>query len=52
MQSVSRSQPGDKVELPRMSWIARVGAFVREHEKVIENLSTMARIGLKFTLGV
>ena len=52
MQSVSRSQPGDKVELPRMSWIARVGASVREHEKVIENLSTMARIGLKFTLGV
>jgi len=36
MQSVSRSQAGDKVVLPPMGWIKRISLFVKENEDTIK----------------
>ena len=48
MHSVSRSQPGDKVELAPMTWVQYAADFVRRHKETIE----LARFFTKITLGV
>jgi uncharacterized protein YegL len=52
MQAVSRSQPGDKVELPAMSWLNQIASFVRRHKDTIENTAAVARVLTKVVLGV
>lgn len=52
MQSVSRSQPGEKVELPAMGWLNHIALFIRKHKDTIENTAAVARILTKVTLGV
>jgi len=45
MQSVSKSQPGDKVVLPPMGWIKRIALFIKENEDEI-------RTGIRITKAV
>jgi uncharacterized protein YegL len=52
MQSVSRSQPGERVVLPEPTWTRRVVQFVRDNEGTIKDVITIGRIVVKLTTGV
>jgi uncharacterized protein YegL len=51
MQAVSRSQPGEKVELPPKGWLGQMANFVRQNRELIENATAIGRVVLKATLG-
>ena len=51
MQAVSRSQPGEAVELPPKGWLGQIADFVRQHKELIENTTAIARMVAKVTLG-
>ena len=52
MQAVSRSQPGEKVELPPKGWLGHIADFMRDNKELIENATAIGRVVIKATLGV
>jgi uncharacterized protein YegL len=52
MQSVSKSQPGDKVVLPPTGWIKRIAVFITQNEKEINAVARVANSVVKTALGL
>lgn len=52
MQSVSKSQPGDKVALPPTGWIKRILVFITENEPEIKAVTRVAGAIAKTALGL
>jgi uncharacterized protein YegL len=52
MQSVSRSQPGDRVELPKIGWLRTIAKAAQRHQDTIKDVVTITRIAVKIVAGV
>ena len=51
MHAVSRSQPGERVELPPKGWLGQIADFARHNRELIENTTAIGRVLIKATLG-